>query len=56
MLAIANVHAHRTRNEAATLRQAWKKQLAMKRNTDVVHKVNDDIITNVGGDVLQSMG
>ena len=43
-------------NEAATLRQAWQKQLAMKRKTDVVHKVNDDIITNVGGDVLQSMG
>ena len=37
-------------NEAATLRQAWQQQLAMKRKTDVVHKVNDDIITNVGID------
>lgn len=43
-------------NEAATLRQAWQKQLAMKRKTDVVHKVNEDIITNVNGDVLQTMG
>ena len=43
-------------NEAATLRQAWQKQLAMKRKMDVVHKVNDDIITNVGGDVLRTMG
>ena len=43
-------------NEAATLRQEWQKQLAMKRKMDVVHKVNDDIITNVGGDVLRTMG
>lgn len=43
-------------NEAATLRQEWQKQLAMKRKMDVVSKVNDDIITNVGGDVLRTMG
>jgi len=42
-------------NEGATLRTAWQRQLAMKRKTDVVGKVNDDVITNVGGDVLRAM-